>query len=69
VIEAHNLTTHCGEHVAVSDLSFSVEPSVITVLGRTDRASLTVRWLILGLNAPTAGIALGELGSEQGRHD
>jgi ABC-2 type transport system ATP-binding protein len=59
VIEVHNLTKHAGEQVVASDLSFFVEPSVMTGFLRPNGSgkSTTMR-LILGLDAPTASIAL-----------
>jgi ABC-2 type transport system ATP-binding protein len=59
VIEVHNLTKHYGERVAVSDLSFTVEPGVVTgFLGPNGSGKSTTMRLILGLDAPTAGHAL-----------
>jgi ABC-2 type transport system ATP-binding protein len=59
MIEARNLTKRYGERTAVEDLSFTVEPGVVTgFLGPNGSGKSTTMRLILGLDAPTAGTAL-----------
>jgi ABC-2 type transport system ATP-binding protein len=59
MIEARNLTKRYGERVAVEDLSFTVEPGVVTgFLGPNGSGKSTTMRLILGLDAPTSGTAL-----------
>jgi len=56
VIEAHGLTKDYGEKRAVDELSFVVEPGVVTgFLGPNGSGKSTTMRLILGLDAPTAG--------------
>jgi ABC-2 type transport system ATP-binding protein len=56
VIEAHNLTKDYGKKRAVDELSFVVEPGVVTgFLGPNGSGKSTTMRLILGLDAPTAG--------------
>jgi ABC-2 type transport system ATP-binding protein len=56
VIEARNLTKRYGEKTAVSDLSFKVEPGVVTgFLGPNGSGKSTTMRLILGLDAPDSG--------------
>jgi ABC-2 type transport system ATP-binding protein len=56
VIEATNLTKDYGAKRAVDDLSFVVEPGVVTgFLGPNGSGKSTTMRLILGLDAPTAG--------------
>jgi ABC-2 type transport system ATP-binding protein len=56
VITARNLTKDYGDKRAVDDLSFSVEPGVVTgFLGPNGSGKSTTMRLILGLDAPTAG--------------
>jgi ABC-2 type transport system ATP-binding protein len=56
VIEACNLTKDYGSKRAVDDLSFTVEPGVVTgFLGPNGSGKSTTMRLILGLDAPTAG--------------
>jgi ABC-2 type transport system ATP-binding protein len=56
VIEARNLTKRYGDKTAVSDLSFTVEPGVVTgFLGPNGSGKSTTMRLILGLDAPDAG--------------
>jgi ABC-2 type transport system ATP-binding protein len=56
VIEARNLTKDYGSKRAVDDLSFSVEPGIVTgFLGPNGSGKSTTMRLILGLDAPTAG--------------
>jgi ABC-2 type transport system ATP-binding protein len=59
VIEVRNLTKHYGDRVAVHDLTFTVEPGVVTgFLGPNGSGKSTTTRLVLGLDAPTSGIAL-----------
>jgi ABC-2 type transport system ATP-binding protein len=59
MIEVTNLTKHYGSNVAVDDLSFSVEPGVVTAfLGPNGAGKSTTMRLILGLDRPTVGRAL-----------
>ncbi len=56
VIEAHNLTKDYGKKRAVDELSFVVEPGIVTgFLGPNGSGKSTTMRLILGLDAPTAG--------------
>jgi ABC-type multidrug transport system, ATPase component len=56
VIEAHSLTKDYGKKRAVDELSFVVEPGVVTgFLGPNGSGKSTTMRLILGLDAPTAG--------------
>jgi ABC-2 type transport system ATP-binding protein len=56
VIEARNLTKHYGPIRAVDDLSFTVQPGVVTgFLGPNGAGKSTTMRLILGLDAPTSG--------------
>ncbi|HWF54752.1 MAG TPA: ATP-binding cassette domain-containing protein [Solirubrobacteraceae bacterium] len=59
MIEVQNLTKRYGERVAVEDLSFVVEPGVVTgFLGPNGAGKSTTMRLILGLDAPSSGTAL-----------
>ncbi|HEY8703109.1 MAG TPA: ATP-binding cassette domain-containing protein [Gaiellaceae bacterium] len=56
MIEAHGLTKDYGKKRAVDELSFVVEPGVVTgFLGPNGSGKSTTMRLILGLDAPTAG--------------
>ncbi len=56
MIEAHNLTKRYGETTAVSDLTFSVKPGIVTgFLGPNGSGKSTTMRLILGLDAPSEG--------------
>ncbi len=56
MIEARNLTKDYGEKRAVDDLSFNVEPGIVTgFLGPNGSGKSTTMRLILGLDAATAG--------------
>jgi ABC-2 type transport system ATP-binding protein len=56
VIEARNLTKRYGEKTAVSDLSFTVNPGIVTgFLGPNGSGKSTTMRLILGLDAPDSG--------------
>jgi ABC-2 type transport system ATP-binding protein len=56
VIEARGLTKFYGDRAAVSDLSFTVRPGIVTgFLGPNGAGKSTTMRLILGLDAPTAG--------------
>jgi ABC-2 type transport system ATP-binding protein len=58
MIEARGLTKFYGERAAVSDLSFTVRPGIVTgFLGPNGAGKSTTMRLILGLDAPTAGDA------------
>jgi len=57
VIEAQSLSKNYGEKRAVDDLSFVVRPGVVTgFLGPNGSGKSTTMRLILGLDAPTAGL-------------
>ncbi|MEA2198594.1 MAG: type transport system ATP-binding protein [Solirubrobacteraceae bacterium] len=59
MIEVANVTKRYGEKVAVSDLSFTVRPGIVTgFLGPNGSGKSTTMRLILGLDAPNAGRAL-----------
>jgi ABC-2 type transport system ATP-binding protein len=56
MIEARNLTKHYGDVVAVDDLSFSLQPGLVTgFLGPNGAGKTTTMRLILGLDRPTGG--------------
>jgi len=56
VVEARNLTKDYGDKRAVDDLTFSVEPGIVTgFLGPNGSGKSTTMRLILGLDAPSAG--------------
>jgi ABC-2 type transport system ATP-binding protein len=58
MIEVRALTKSYGRRVAVSDLSFTVRPGIVTgFLGPNGAGKSTTMRLILGLDAPTAGDA------------
>jgi len=59
MIEAHGLTKDYGEKRAVDDLSFTVQPGIVTgFLGPNGSGKSTTMRLILGLDAPTSGNVL-----------
>jgi ABC-2 type transport system ATP-binding protein len=56
MIEARGLTKDYGDKRAVDDLSFTVEPGIVTgFLGPNGSGKSTTMRLILGLDAPTSG--------------
>ena len=56
MIEARNLSKRYGEKTAVSELSFTVRPGIVTgFLGPNGAGKSTTMRLILGLDAPTSG--------------
>ena len=56
MIEARNLTKTYGSKVAIDDLSFTVQPGIVTgFLGPNGAGKSTTMRLILGLDAPTSG--------------
>jgi ABC-2 type transport system ATP-binding protein len=58
MIEARGLKKRYGEKVAVDDLSFKVQPGIVTgFLGPNGAGKSTTMRMILGLDAPTAGTA------------
>jgi ABC-2 type transport system ATP-binding protein len=58
MIEARGLTKRFGDTLAVSDLSFTVQPGVVTgFLGPNGAGKSTTMRMILGLDTPTAGSA------------
>lgn len=59
MIEVQNLTKQYGQVRAVDDLTFRVEPGVVTgFLGPNGAGKSTTMRMILGLDTPTAGTAL-----------
>ncbi len=59
MIEARGLTKRYGDKLAVDDLSFVVQPGIVTgFLGPNGAGKSTTMRIILGLDAPTAGQAL-----------
>jgi ABC-2 type transport system ATP-binding protein len=59
VIEVSGISKHYGEKVAVDDLSFNVQPGVVTgFLGPNGAGKSTTMRLILGLDLPSSGYAL-----------
>jgi ABC-2 type transport system ATP-binding protein len=56
LIEVHGLTKQYGEKVAVRDLTFTVQPGIVTgFLGPNGAGKSTTMRMIAGLDAPTAG--------------
>jgi ABC-2 type transport system ATP-binding protein len=56
MIQARGLTKRYGETTAVEDLSFTVEPGIVTgFLGPNGAGKSTTMRMILGLDAPTSG--------------
>ena len=56
MIEARNLTKRYGEKLAVDDLTFTVQPGIVTgFLGPNGSGKSTTMRLILGLDAASAG--------------
>jgi ABC-2 type transport system ATP-binding protein len=56
MIEAKNLTKKYGDKTAVEDLTFTVQPGIITgFLGPNGAGKSTTMRMILGLDAPTSG--------------
>ncbi len=59
MIEVSGVSKRYGEKLAVDDLSFSVQPGVVTgFLGPNGAGKSTTMRLILGLDAPSSGAAL-----------
>jgi ABC-2 type transport system ATP-binding protein len=59
MIAAISLTKRYGETAAVRDLSFDVPPGVVTgFLGPNGSGKSTTMRMIMGLDAPTSGVAL-----------
>ncbi len=59
MIELRNITKRYGEKVAVEDLSFTVEPGIVTgFLGPNGAGKSTTMRMILGLDEPTSGTVL-----------
>lgn len=57
MIEAHGLTKRYGDTTAVDDLSFIVRPGTVTgFLGPNGAGKSTTMRMIIGLDAPTAGV-------------
>jgi ABC-2 type transport system ATP-binding protein len=58
MIEVTNLTKRYGHTTAVSDLSFTVQPGIVTgFLGPNGAGKSTTMRMILGLDRPTSGTA------------
>ena len=58
MIEVQNLTKAYGETLAVDNLSFTVQPGIVTgFLGPNGAGKSTTMRMILGLDAPTSGSA------------
>ncbi len=58
MIEVTHLTKRYGQTLAVNDLSFTVEPGIVTgFLGPNGSGKSTTMRMILGLDAPTSGTA------------
>jgi ABC-2 type transport system ATP-binding protein len=59
MIEANSLTKRYGDKIAVDDLSFVVQPGIVTgFLGPNGAGKSTTMRMILGLDRPTRGQAL-----------
>jgi ABC-2 type transport system ATP-binding protein len=58
VLEVEHVTKRYGEKIAVEDLSFTVEPGIVTgFLGPNGAGKSTTMRVILGLDRPDAGVA------------
>jgi ABC-2 type transport system ATP-binding protein len=58
MIEARGLTKRYGEKVAVDDLTFTVQPGIVTgFLGPNGAGKSTTMRMLVGLDAPTSGTA------------
>ncbi len=69
MIEVANLTKRYGSFTAVDDLTFAVQPGIVTgFLGPNGSGKSTTMRMILGLDAPTAGTATVG-GRALSRHD
>ncbi|MCW2873881.1 ATP-binding cassette domain-containing protein [Actinacidiphila oryziradicis] len=56
MIEAHSLTKRYGEKAAVTDLSFTVRPGIVTgFLGPNGAGKSTTMRMIVGLDTPSSG--------------
>jgi ABC-2 type transport system ATP-binding protein len=56
MIEAHSLTKRYGEKAAVTDLSFTVRPGIVTgFLGPNGAGKSTTMRMIVGLDTPNSG--------------
>jgi ABC-2 type transport system ATP-binding protein len=56
MIEAHSLTKRYGEKAAVTDLSFTVRPGIVTgFLGPNGAGKSTTMRMLVGLDSPTSG--------------
>ncbi len=59
MIEAVGLTKRYGDKTAVDDLTFTVEPGIVTgFLGPNGAGKSTTMRMIIGLDAPTSGTVL-----------
>ncbi|MEM1335993.1 MAG: ABC transporter ATP-binding protein [Actinomycetota bacterium] len=68
MIEVSHLTKAYGETLAVDDLSFTVQPGIVTgFLGPNGAGKSTTMRMILGLDAPTSGSATVD-GRDLARH-
>ncbi len=69
MIEVTNLTKAYGETLAVDNLSFRVQPGIVTgFLGPNGAGKSTTMRMILGLDAPTSGTATVD-GRDLANHD
>src|SRR6202040_4277593 len=58
MIEVQNLTKRYGEKLAVDDLTFTVQPGIVTgFLGPNGAGKSTTMRMLLGLDAPSRGKA------------
>src|SRR3984957_18290196 len=59
MIEARGLTQRYGDKLAVDDLTFTVQPGIVTgFLGPNGAGKSTTMRMLLGLDAPTRGTAM-----------
>ena len=59
MLEVQELTKKFGDHAAVDDITFTVQPGIVTgFLGPNGAGKSTTMRVILGLDRPTAGRAL-----------
>jgi ABC-2 type transport system ATP-binding protein len=66
LVEVEHLVKHYGRHVALDDVSFTIQDGITGILGENGAGKSTAMKILLGLVRPTAGRAL-VLGEEASR--